>query len=220
MYDEGVDGGTGFSQGRRPIKMTIGGTALNFRQVISSSLLLVAVVLGACSPQDSSSSAAPGKRELSLETVQAQARGFAAGSVMSANTVYVFFDAQCPHCGRLWEASTPLHRKVKFMWIPVGLINSSSTTQGAALLTSANPVELMTEHETSLLAGRGGISASSSIPPEITQAIKSNTQIWTSFGAESVPFIVAKNLKTGQLVSKEGALTTDALAGFLGLDFP
>lgn len=200
--------------------MTIGGTALKFRQVFSSSLLLVAMVLGACSPQDSSTSAGQGKRELSLETVQAQTRGFVAGSVMSANTVYVFFDAQCPHCSRLWEASTPLHRKVKFIWIPVGLINNSSTTQGAALLTAANPVELMTEHEASLLAGRGGISASSSIPSEITQAIKNNTKIWTSFGAESVPFIVAKNLKTGQLVSKEGALTTDALAAFLGLDLP
>lgn len=193
---------------------------MKFRQVFSSSLLLVAMVLGACSPQDSSSSAAQGKRELSLETVQAQTRGFVAGSVMSANTVYVFFDAQCPHCSRLWEASTPLHRKVKFVWIPIGLINNSSTTQGAALLSAANPVELMAEHEASLLAGRGGISASSSIPSDITQAIKNNTQLWTSFGAESVPFIVAKNLKTGQLVSKEGALTTDALAAFLGLDFP
>ena len=176
--------------------------------------------MSACSPQDSSDSAAQGKRELSLETVQSQTRGFVAGSVMSANTVYVFFDAQCPHCSRLWEASTPLHRKIKFVWIPVGLINTSSTTQGAALLTAANPVELMTEHEKSLSAGRGGIPASSSIEPEISQAIKSNTQTWTSFGAESVPFIVAKNLKTGQLVSKEGALSTEALAAFLGLDFP
>lgn len=193
---------------------------MKLRQFFSSSLLLVAIALSACSPQDSSTSAGPVKRELSLETVQSQTRGFVAGSVMSANTVYVFFDAQCPHCSRLWESSTPLLRKVKFVWIPVGLINSSSTTQGAALLTAANPVELMTEHEVSLLAGRGGISASSSIAPEIAQAIKSNTQIWTSFGAESVPFIVAKNLKTGQLVSKEGALPTDALAAFLGLDLP
>lgn len=190
------------------------------RHLLTSFLLLVAIFLSACSPQDSSGSATQGKRELSLETVQSQTRGFVAGSVMSANTVYVFFDAQCPHCSRLWEASTPLHRKIKFVWIPVGLINTSSTTQGAALLTAANPVELMTEHEKSLLAGRGGIPASSSIEPEISQAIKSNTQTWTSFGAESVPFIVAKNLKTGQLVSKEGALSTEALVAFLGLDFP
>lgn len=193
---------------------------MKFRHFLSSFLLLVAISLSACSPQDSSDSAAQGKRELSLETVQSQTRGFVAGSVMSANTVYVFFDAQCPHCSRLWEASTPLHRKIKFVWIPVGLINTSSTTQGAALLTAANPVELMTEHEKSLLAGRGGIPASSSIASDISQAIKSNTQTWTSFGAESVPFIVAKNLKTGQLVTKEGALSTEALAAFLGLDFP
>lgn len=196
------------------------GVNLIFHRFLSLFLLFGVMVLSACSPQDPSGSATPGKKEISLETIQTQTRGFVAGSVMSANTVYVFFDSQCPHCSRLWEASTPLHRKVKFVWIPVGVINSSSTSQGAALLTAANPVDLMTEHETSLLAGRGGVSASSSIAPEIFQAIKTNTQAWTGFGGESVPFIVAKNLKTGQLVSREGALTTDALAAFLGLDFP
>lgn len=193
---------------------------MKFRQVFSSSLLLVAMVLSACSPQDSSKAEPQGKREVSIETVKAQTRGFVAGSVMSANTVYVFFDAQCPHCSRLWEASTPLHRKVKFVWIPVGLINHSSTTQGAALLTTADPVALMTEHEKSLLSGGGGISASSSVSSEITQAIKGNTKVLNSFGAESVPFIVANNIKTGQLVRQEGAMSTDALAMFLGLEFP
>jgi thiol:disulfide interchange protein DsbG len=102
----------------------------------------------------------------------------------------------------------------------VGLINATSTAQGAALLTAANPGALMTEHEASLLAGKGGISASSSIAPEVAQAIKNNTQMLNSFGAESVPFVVAKNLKTGRTVSQEGALSTAALAEFLGVDAP
>ena len=52
------------------------------------------------------------------------------------------------------------------------------------------------------------------------QAIKGNTQLLNSFGAEAVPFIVARNLKTGQTVSRDGAMATAALAEFLGLDAP
>lgn len=193
---------------------------MKLHRLFFSSLLLIALALSGCSPQESSSSAAAVKREVSLAAVSAQAKGFSVGALMSTNIVYVFFDAQCPHCGHLWDASAPLHRKVKFVWIPVGLINATSTAQGAALLTAANPGALMTEHEASLLAGKGGISASSSIAPEVAQAIKNNTQMLNSFGAESVPFVVAKNLKTGQTVSQEGALSTAALAEFLGVDAP
>lgn len=145
-------------------------------------------------------------------------QGFAVGALMSANAVYVFFDPQCPHCGHLWQASLPLHKKVKFVWIPVAWINASSLSQGAALLTSANPLALMSEHETSLLAGRGGIAASSSVSSEVEQTIKTNTKLLGSFGAESVPFVVFKNATTGQTISRDGAMTTAALAQFAGVD--
>ncbi len=187
-------------------------------RLLFSSLLIISLSLGACSPQESAKPAAAAKREVSLAIVSAQAKGFAVGSLMSANTVYVFFDSQCPHCGHLWQASEALHGKVKFVWIPVGMINATSAAQGAALLTATDPGALMAEHEASLLAGRGGISASSSVAAEVEQAIKNNTQMLNSFGAEAVPFVVAKNLKTGQTVSRDGALSTAALAEFLGLD--
>ena len=195
---------------------------MKLHSLFFSSVFLMALALGGCSPQESTTTAAPApaKRDVSVEAVSAQAKGFAVGALMGANTVYVFFDPQCPHCGHLWEASTPLQRKVKFVWIPVGWINATSTAQGAMLMTAANPGALMTEHEASLLAGKGGISASSSIAPEVEQAIKNNTQLLNSFGAESVPFIVAKNLKTGQTVSRDGAMSTAALADFLGVDAP
>jgi thiol:disulfide interchange protein DsbG len=177
-------------------------------------------LLAGCSPQEAGNSSAPVKREVSLATVAAQAKGFAVGSLMSTNTVYVFFDTQCPHCGHLWEASRALHGKIKFVWIPVGMINASSSAQAAALLTALDPGTLMGEHEASLLAGKGGISGSSSVPADIEKAIKSNTQLLNSFGAEAVPFVLAKNLKTGQTVSRDGAMSTPVLAEFLGLDLP
>jgi thiol:disulfide interchange protein DsbG len=193
---------------------------LKLHRLFLSSVLLTALSVTGCSPQESTTSAATVKREVSLETTSTQAKGFAVGALMSANTVYVFFDAQCPHCGHLWEAAAPLYKKVKFVWIPVGMINATSTAQGAAIMTASNPGALMTEHEASLLAGKGGISASSSIAPEVAQAIKNNSQLLNSFGAESVPFIVAKNMKTGQTVSQDGAMTTTELANFLGVDLP
>ena len=195
-----------------------------FRTLLASLLVIATLLVSACSQQDSSKSepapAKAAKQAISLETIAAQAKGFTVGSMMSTNTVYVFFDAQGPHCGHLWESALPLQKKLKFVWIPVGWINASSVAQGAALLTAANPGALMSEHEASLLAKKGGISAPSSIPPEIEQAIKANTQLLGSFGAEAVPFIVARDLKSGQTVSRDGAMSTQALASFLGIEAP
>jgi thiol:disulfide interchange protein DsbG len=183
-----------------------------------SFVLLCTLALSACSPKESAPTAV--RQAVSLEAVAAQGKGFTVGSMMSANTVYVLFDTQCPHCGHLWAAAAPLQAKVKFVWIPVGMIGATSVAQGAALLTAVNPAALMTEHEDSLLAGKGGIAASASINPELKQAIQKNTELLNSFGAEAVPFIVAKNLKTGQVVSRDGAMSTATLVEFLGLDLP
>ncbi len=179
---------------------------------------LLPLWLSGCSREDAASAASPTKREVSIDVIAAQAKGFTAGTLMSTSTVYVFFDPQCPHCGHLWEASLPLRKKTRFVWIPVAIINATSATQGAALLTAGNPVDLMTTHEASLLAGKGGISASSSVATDVEQTIKANTKLLNSFGAESVPFIVAKNQKSGLTISREGALTTAALVDWLGLD--
>jgi thiol:disulfide interchange protein DsbG len=182
--------------------------------------LLLAMGLAACSKQDSPAvpTAAAVAPAPSYDAVAKDGKGFAAGALMSAQTVYVLFDAQCPHCGALWNASRPLHRKVKFVWIPVSLMNPKSTLQGAALLTAGNPTELMNAHEAALLAGNGGMVADANPSPESQAAIKSNTLLFNSLGATSVPYIVAKNAATGAVVTHSGALQTPALAAFLGLD--
>ncbi|MFW2355455.1 DsbC family protein [Hydrogenophaga sp.] len=152
-----------------------------------------------------------------LDVLAAQGKGFTAGALMSANPVYVLFDPQCPHCSHLWEASLPLHSKVKFVWLPVSLLNARSTPQGAAIMTAANPVEAMTAHEKSLLAGQGGTSASASIAPEVEAAIKANTVLLDRLGATSVPYVVGKNQRTGEVVTSAGSLSTEALGNLLGL---
>lgn len=184
--------------------------------------LLIAVT--GCSQQDTPAkaavSASTSSPEQSFADVAAKTKGFTVGAMMSANTVYVLFDPQCPHCGHLWQQSQPLLKKVKFVWIPVAFINAKSAPQGAALLAAGNPAELMTTHETSVLAGTGGIAASASIPAEIETAIKANTQLLNSMGVESVPYIIAKHAQSGQVVTNTGAMETIALAKLLGVEMP
>jgi thiol:disulfide interchange protein DsbG len=132
--------------------------------------------------------------------------------------VYVLFDPQCPHCGHLWQASIPLHSKVKFVWVPIAFNTGKSLSQAVALLSSASPLDAMTAHEQSLLAGTGGMDASSSLAPDLEQAVKNNTQLLNSLGVDSVPFLVAKNRKTGAVVSNTGAMDTGPLAQLLGID--
>lgn len=175
--------------------------------------------LVACSPSDSTSK--PAARSIAqadaYDVLAKEGRGFAVGALMSARTVYVLFDPQCPHCGHLWQQSLALQQKIKFVWMPVSFINAKSTPQGAALLTAPNPVEAMSAHEASILAGSGGTAASSSIPEDIAAAIQKNTALFNAMGVESVPYIVAKNSSTGQVVTNTGAMETAALAQFLGL---
>lgn len=191
--------------------------------------VVLSLALNGCSKQETPSTAntsapvanvASGQALQPYDAVAAQGKGFTVGAMMSAQTVYVMFDPQCPHCGHLWEASLPLQKKVKFVWVPVAFIGPKSAPQGAALLSAANPAEAMTEHEKSILGGTGGMSATSSVSADMEAAIKSNTALFNQLKVDSVPYVLAKNMKTGLLVTNTGAMETAALAAFLGLDVP
>jgi thiol:disulfide interchange protein DsbG len=191
------------------------------RRHFSLSLIASLTVLAACSKQETASPAAPAAPPIApgqaLEVLAREGKGFTVGALMSANTVYVLFDPQCPHCAHLWQSSIPLQGKVKFTWLPVSLLNAKSLPQGAAIMTAANPAETMNTHERELLANGGGISASASIPPEVEAAIKNNTALLDRLGATSVPFVVGKHQGSGQVVSQAGSMSTQALAQFLGI---
>ena len=183
----------------------------------ASAIAALTLLAPGCSEKEAPAKPAASNAASSFDTVAAQGKGFTVGSVVSNQTVYVMFDPQCPHCAHLWEAAKPLHKRVRFVWIPVAIINANSTHQGAALLMSANGGELMNAHEKSLLAGAGGLPSPASIPAEIEQSIKANTQLFNSMRIESVPFIMAKNGQTGQVVTHNGSMATKALTELIGL---
>lgn len=198
---------------------------MKIRHTILPLVAAMALGLAACSKQESNPTAptaaataiAPAQ---AYEAVAAQAKGFTAGALMSANPVYVLFDPQCPHCGHLWNSALPLLGKVKFVWVPVAIMGPKSVSQGAALMQATDPVATMSAHEQSIRAGQGGMSASSSVPDDVLAAIKSNSQLLDRLGANSVPFMVARHARNGQVITQAGALSTEALNEFLGLGQP
>jgi thiol:disulfide interchange protein DsbG len=180
---------------------------------------LAACLLFAGCKESPDKPAAAAAAPVSIEAIDAEARGFTVGSSMSVRTVYVFFDSQCPHCAALWQTAKPLKSQAKFIWIPVELIGKVSEGQGAAILAAKDPVAAMDEHEASMAAKKGGISAMGDLDPQRAQVLK-NTALMTRFGFASVPSIVAKHAQTGALVTREGSMATPELAAFLGLQAP
>ena len=187
------------------------------RQFLPTMAALAAMgVLTACSREPEAPPAPPIDRSQALQVLAAEGKGFTVGTMMAANTVYVLFDPQCPHCANLWQASQPLLRQARFVWLPVSMLNAKSLPQGAAILTAADPVQAMAEHEKSLSAGQGGLSASASIPDDVKAAIEHNTALLNRLGGDAVPYIVARDPQGGAR-SVGGAMPTAQLAAFIGL---
>jgi thiol:disulfide interchange protein DsbG len=200
------------------------------RTLLLPLLAASAVLLTACGKQDapstpaaaapaSATATAPQSQQVSMETIAAETQGFTVGPAMSVRTVYVFFDAQCPHCSALWYAAKPLKSQAKFVWIPVRLLNDTSAAQGAAILAAKDPIAAMDEHESSMMDHKGGIKGGGDAAAQ-QAAIKKNTDLFTRYAFGSVPTLVTKNAQTGAVVTHEGALQTPDLAAFLGVPAP
>lgn len=153
---------------------------------------------------------------VTIDDLAAKAKGFSAGPTMSARVGYVFFDAQCPHCGTLWDAAKPLRTQARLVWIPVGLLNPNSINQGAAILAAPDPVAAMDQHEALLLGGKGGMSAPEAPPPRKAEIV-ANTSLMDSYRFQSVPVVIARDPNTGSAVVAEGAVSTQRLAQMLGI---
>lgn len=188
-------------------------------KLFSAAVIACSLFIAGCNDASKPDAAKAAPTPVSIAAITSGATGFTVGSTMSVRTVYVFFDSQCSHCGALWYASQPLKSQAKFVWIPVGILNAASTSQGAALLAASDPATLMDKHEASLMAKGGGISAGSPTDAQ-KETIKKNTELMNRFGFASVPTIVGTHAQTGALVSREGALPTAELAGLLGLQVP
>jgi thiol:disulfide interchange protein DsbG len=191
---------------------------------LAAAALCATLMLAACDKTpDSSTGGKPAaeaaSQPVSVAAIAAEAKGFTVGSAMSVRTVYVFFDSQCPHCAQLWQTAKPLKSQTKFVWIPIRLLNDTSEGQGAAILAAKDPATAMDEHEASMAAKTGGISAMGDLGAQ-RAIVKKNTELFNRFGFASVPSIVGTQAQTGAMVVHEGALPTAELAKMLGLAVP
>lgn len=175
------------------------------------------VTSGTTAPAASAAPAAAPQTQRDAYEAASKGTGFTTGPVMAANTVYVFFDPTCPHCAALWNNAQALQTKLKIVWMPIGLLRSSSGPQGATILSAKDPVAAMTENETSVLAHGGGITVPQNLSDDVLTKVKANTDIFKSLGAESVPLIVYRNSKNGQFGKHDGAVSAEDLTAMVGL---
>lgn len=155
-------------------------------------------------------------RHVSMDTLKTT-KGFAVGNLGASRTVYVMFDPQCPHCGRVWGYTKALWPQARFVWIPVGLMNDTSIAQGVALL-QAGTAEQMDIHESRLASNLGGLAVDPSAHPplDLMTEVERNGHVLARFGAERVPFIVSINEKTAKPVVIEGEVHADVLVERFG----
>jgi thiol:disulfide interchange protein DsbG len=205
-------------------------TRLNRRRfALAAAAAAAAFTLAACQDKPaaeasataaSAPSAAPAAKQSAQEIYELAAKngtGFTVGPMMAANTVYVFFDPACPHCAHLWQESKPLAGKLKIVWMPVQLLRSTSGAVGATILTASDPAVAMETNEASVAARGPGLAPAASLPEDVLAKVKANTDLFTKAGAESVPFILFKNGKSGQYGTHAGAVGPDELAAMVGL---
>ncbi|WP_280153630.1 thioredoxin fold domain-containing protein [Piscinibacter sp. XHJ-5] len=187
----------------------------------SSATALAALAVAACGDKAATPAAAtPSAQKPAPKDayeMAGRASGFTVGSMMAANTVYVFFDPTCPHCATLWTQSKPLATKLKMVWIPIGWLQKSSAPQAATILSARDPAAAMAENEASVLERRGGITVASSLSDEALARVKANTELFNKIGEESVPLIVFKNGKTGDYGVHAGVVPSEQLAAMVGM---
>lgn len=143
--------------------------------------------------------------------------GFSTGPMMSVHTVYVFFDTTCPHCAHLWQTVQGMGNDIKVVWMPIGLLRPQSAPQGATILAAADPKAAMATNEASVLASGKGIEVPGSLDDAVLAKVKANTELFRQFNADSVPLIVFRNAKTGQVGQHAGAVDAAKLREFAGL---
>lgn len=146
----------------------------------------------------------------------AQAHGFTVGALMAANTVYVLFDPNCPHCAELWAASRPLLGRLRMVWMPVALLGKTSAPLGAAILGAPDPEAAMAQNEAALLSRQDGLPLGNPAP-EVLAKVQANTELFQRLNAESVPLILFRHAGSGAFGRHAGSLTTAELAALAGV---
>ena len=194
------------------------------RRTLTAVLAVVAVLaLSGCDSSKTPTSSTPAEAaSAAVDNFAAlnNLKGFTVGtgaSSVSMPKAYIFFDPQCPHCSRLWEAAKPLQAKVRIKWIPVGLLNGLSSTQAAMLIEAADPVARMAANEATYLATNRPPTTTAEVKDATRKSVEENTDMLRKLNATSVPFIVYRDPATREMTTVAGVRPTEVLAQMFGV---
>lgn len=199
---------------RRPLLLGAGGALLAALAGCSKDVEKPDATAAAPGAAPAAASADPARQNYEAAS---RGTGFTVGQPMSARSVLVFFDPQCPHCATLWLASKPLHDRIRMVWMPVAFIRPVSGPQGALLLAAPDAAKLMDQHESLLAGGAGGLAVSGAADGDLLDKIKANTALWTRLDGQSVPHLIYRAGADGPYGKVSGGLPTAELAQLLGL---
>ncbi|MGN1149663.1 MAG: hypothetical protein ACI4SY_03040 [Sutterella sp.] len=119
--------------------------------------------------------------------------GLVIGNKNAKIEVSVVFDTQCPWCVWLYNQFKPFEDRVKFNWYPTAVLNSWSELQGAAIISSADPVKTFLEHEAHFKDEFRGLDVrGKDFPFETKKKVWQNSKIARHAGTRVVPFAVVK----------------------------
>lgn len=134
------------------------------------------------------------------------------GNPQAATKVYVFTDANCPYCKRLWQDIQPWVKsgKAEIRHIPVGVLGESSWKKAAYILAAKDPLK-------ALIANESGQQEAKEI--EIAarqeQQLEDNLALMQSLGASGTPAIFFRDEK-GLLQLYPGAAMGEQLIEIFG----
>jgi hypothetical protein len=135
-----------------------------------------------------------------------------------ALSVFVVFDPQCPDCIHFWKIANFFSNKVRFIWLPVAVLNSRSELQGALILSASNPAEMMArqviQFETS---SRGLVTDGLQVPSSARDDVWHNSRIFRRAGGKNVPFALFQDWQN-KIRGSAQVGTVEALTKFLNKD--
>jgi thiol:disulfide interchange protein DsbG len=123
-----------------------------------------------------------------------QARWIAEGSAHPKHVLYVFMDANCPYCHRLWLALQPhYHDGLQVRNVLVGIIAPSSSGKAASALEARDPAAQLRVNEQrwgSRSDGGGGIAPLADPSTKVLDALTHNETLMQAFGISGTPGLV------------------------------
>lgn len=131
---------------------------------------------------------------------------------MTARSVFVFFDPNCPYCAKLWQAkiNNQTFREIPAVWIPVTYLGDSALGKGAALLRTGSPSSLEQNFTKFDYEKRqGGIDSVVATDKEKRELGQAKA-VWMDLGA-ATPLIVYRH-KNGKISSMLGLPSDEKLS--------